>query len=243
MQPERDAYGHAIRAYHEDGEGFELVERDDGWIGPSSGPESYFLEYEDWPPREQTAMDHVEGRVLDIGCGAGRHAVYLQERGHEAVGIDVLPNAVDVCRDRGVRDVRALGIEDVRQLERPFDTVLLLGNNLGLLGTRETALKRLEALAAVTVPHARLIVESRDPYRTDDPDHLAYHERNEERGRLGGALRSRIRYQRYATDWFDYLLASPAELADIVDGSSWVVAKHLDVTPETPEYVAVLEKP
>lgn len=134
MDPDQDAYGRAIRDFHKDGEGFELVERDDGWIGPSGGPDQYFRTYEDWPARQQAAMDHVEGRVLDIGCGAGRHALYLQERGHEVVAIDVSPNAVQVSRDRGLSDVRKLGIESVTGLEGPFDTILMLGNNFGLVG-------------------------------------------------------------------------------------------------------------
>lgn len=206
MEPEQDAYGHAIRDYYEDGEAFELVERDDGWIAPSGGPEQYFREYEDWPDRQRTAMDHVEGRVLDVGCGAGRHARYLQEQGHDAVGIDISPNAVEVSRERGLAAVRELGIESVGDLDGPFDTILMLGNNFGLVGTQETAPARLEALASVAAPEATLLAESRDPYATEDSDHLLYHDRNEQRGRLAGSLRIRVRYRRYATPWFDYLL-------------------------------------
>lgn len=242
MEPDQDAYGHALRDYHERNEGFELVERDDGWIGPSGGPASYFLEYDDWPDREQVAMRHVHGRVLDVGCGAGRHALYLQEQGHDVVGIDVSPNAVTVCRNRGVDDVRQLGIEDVDQLDGTFDTVLLLGNNFGLVGTRETAAQRLGTLAARTAPDATVLAESRDPYATDDPDHLAYHTLNEERGRLGGALRIRVRYKRHATPWFDYLLAAPSEMASLTEGTSWRVVGQFDGDPEASEYIGVLEK-
>lgn len=240
MQPEQDAYGHAIRDYHEDGEGFELVERDDGWIAPSGGPEQYFRGYEDWPDRQRAAMEHVEGRVLDIGCGAGRHARHLQDQGHDVVGIDVSPGAIEVCRDRGVAEVRELGIESVTDLEGPFDTILMLGNNFGLVGTRETAGGRLEALATVAAPGATLLAETRDPYATDDPDHRAYHDRNAERGRLGGALRMRVRYRGYATPWFDYLLASPDEMATLVDGSPWRVDERIDGGAESAEYVGVL---
>lgn len=240
MQPEQDAYGHAIRDYYADGEAFELVERDDGWIAPSGGPEQYFRAYEDWPPRQQVAMDHVEGRVLDIGCGAGRHSLYLQERGHEVVGIDVSPNAVQVCRNRGLTDVRELDIQSLSELEGSFDTIVMLGNNFGLIGTRETAPTRLEALADIAAPGATLLAESRDPYDTDDPDHLAYHDRNEERGRLGGALRIRVRYRRHATPWFDYLLASPGEMASILEGSPWRLGQRIDDPEESAEYVGVL---
>lgn len=240
MDSDRDAYGHAIRDYHDDGEGFELVERDDGWIAPSGGPAAYFQGHDDWPERQQAAMEHVEGRVLDIGCGAGRHALYLQDQGHEVVGIDVSPNAVEVCRDRGLETVRELGIESVTELDDSFETFLMLGNNFGLVSTRESTPARLEALASVAAPGATLIAESRDPYATDNPDHLAYHERNEARGRLGGALRIRVRYRRYATDWFDYLLASPAEMASLVEGSPWTTATVIGDDRGDGDYVAVL---
>lgn len=242
VAPEQDAYGHAIRDYHGREEGFEIIERDDGWIGPSGGPASYFLEYDEWPNREQAAMEHVHGRVLDIGCGAGRQALYLQEQGHDVVGIDVSPNAMEVCRDQGVDDVRECGIEDVDRLNGPFDTVLMLGNNFGLVGTKETASDRLRALAAVTASDGTVIAESRDPYATDDPDHLAYHTFNEERGRLGGALRIRVRYKRHATDWFDYLLASRSEMTSLVEGTPWEVADFIGGDSDDPEYIGVLEK-
>lgn len=242
MDPEQDAYGHAIRDYHETGEGFEIVERDDGWIGPSGGPEPYFRAYEGWPDRQQAAMDHVEGRVLDVGCGAGRHALYLQERGHDVVGIDVSPNAVEVSRDRGLADVRELGIESVTDLRGPFDTVLMLGNNFGLVGTRETAPGRLRDLASIATPDATLLAESRDPHETDDPDHLAYHEFNRERGRLPGALRMRVRYGRFATDWFDYLLAAPDEMTTLVGETPWTIETVIESDGTNGDYVAVLRR-
>lgn len=241
MTPDADAYGHAIRAYHEREEGYEIIERDDGWIGPTGGPATYFLLPDDWPARERAALDCVHGRVLDVGCGAGRHALFLQDRGHDVVGIDVSPNAVDVCRDRGLEDVRELGIADVDRLDGPFDTVLLMGNNFGLVGTGESAPEHLGALAAVTTPDATVLAQSRDPYATDDPDHLAYHAFNEARGRLAGALRIRVRYKRHTTDWFDYLLASPTEMEDIVAGTPWALETVIG-GGDDPMFVGILEK-
>jgi hypothetical protein len=67
-------------------------------------------------------------------------------------------------------------------------------------------LRRLRSLANVS---ARILAESVDPYKTDKPEHLAYHERNRRRGRMPGQLRIRVRHGAYRTPWFDYLLASP----------------------------------
>ena len=69
---------------------------------------TYFSSYDDWPDNVKEAMSFVQGRVLDVGVGAGRFALYLQEQGHEVLGIDVSPGILEVCRQRGVQDLRQL---------------------------------------------------------------------------------------------------------------------------------------
>jgi SAM-dependent methyltransferase len=244
LDEREDAYGAAIRDHHAGEESYEVIERDDGWIGISAGTDLYFSEYDAWSDSEQAAVARAEGRVLDVGCGAGRHALYLQERGREVVGIDVSPGAVEVSRDRGV-DARPLDVADVRELDaEPFETVVMFGNNFGLVGTRATAPRVLGGLAAVTTDDARLLAGTRDPYATDDPNHAAYHELNRERGRLGGALRIRTRYERRASPWFDYLVVSPAELRELLGPTAWELAAVVEPNglDETGDYVAELRK-
>jgi hypothetical protein len=80
----------------------------------------------------------------------------------------------------------------------------MLGNNLGLLGSREDAPLLLEALAAMAAPGGRVIGETLNPYGTEDPRHLEYHEENRRLGRLRGQVRLRIRHLLVATPWWDY---------------------------------------
>jgi len=63
----------------------------------------YFSTFEEWWLIEKKAMEFVKGKVLDIGCGAGRHSIYLQEKGFDVTGIDISPLAVKVCRLRGLK--------------------------------------------------------------------------------------------------------------------------------------------
>ena len=195
-------------------------------------------------PARARGNGSCRGAVLDVGCGAGRHALYLQEQGHEIVGIDTSPGAVEVSRDRGV-DARKCDVADVRELEAgTFDTVVMGGNNFGLVRTRATAPRILSGLAAVTSDEACLLAETRDVHASEDPDHLAYHELNRQRGRLPDALRIRVRFKRHTSPWFDYLMVSPDEMRVVVDPTPWYVAEIIEPNElETSgQYYTVLQK-
>jgi SAM-dependent methyltransferase len=209
----RDAFGQTLL----DGADPEIVERDDGFI--SASMLNYFTPVGRWAAVERRALRFVRGRVLDVGVGAGRVALELQARGREVVAIDVSPGAVEVARRRGVRDVRLLRFEDVDASLGRFDTLVMYGNNFGLFG--------------------RIVATSNDPYGTDDPAHLAYQERNRARGRMSGQLRLRVRYRDLVGPWFEYLIVSPDEMAEIIEGTGWQI-RHL-VRDDGTYYVAVLE--
>jgi SAM-dependent methyltransferase len=158
-----------------------------------------------------------------VGAGAGRGALALQERGQQVTALDVSAGAVEVCRRRGVHDVYhgTVGQAADDGLAGVFDSALLLGNNIGLLGSRENAVPFLADLGRLIKPGgvvAGLIV---DPYETANPVHLAYHERNRQLGRLPGQLTMRVRYQNLVTPWFDWLCASPDELTALAEAARW----------------------
>ncbi len=216
----------------------EIIERDDGLI--NGAPTAHYLDGPaDWQPYDRRAVDRVRGEVLDIGVGAGRIALLLQDRGVPVTGLDVSPGALAICRRRGVRDlVHATVDEHAATGDRRYDTFLLLGNNLGLIEGRARAPEFLAALAALARPGAEIIAQGTDPYGTTDPVQTSYHEGNRRRGRLGGQLRLRLRYRELATHWFDYLMCSPEELAGLVHGTAWQL---VDVdNADAPYYLATL---
>jgi 2-polyprenyl-3-methyl-5-hydroxy-6-metoxy-1,4-benzoquinol methylase len=84
LNPKEDAFGQEMWAFYKGEEASEMVKRDDGYFDASpKGPAIYFSEYEDWDQIERRGMEFVKGKVLDIGCGAGRHSLYLQKRGFD----------------------------------------------------------------------------------------------------------------------------------------------------------------
>ena len=135
MRSDQDAHGRAMLDFLTRQRGYEIIERDDGFIGPTGGPAPVFAESRDWSAHQKRAMRSARGRVLDIGCGAGRHCLYLQGRGHAVTGIDISPGAIDACRQRGVQDARALPITRVDTHIGRFDSIFMLGSNFGLFGS------------------------------------------------------------------------------------------------------------
>jgi SAM-dependent methyltransferase len=222
----------------------EIVERDDGFIESDRfGAALYLAPYEKWPSRQRRAMRYVRGRVLDVGCGAGRVALHLQERGHDVVAIDVSPRAVEACKRQGVREGRALSIDDVDERLGRFDTIVMFGNNFGLFRSRAGAHRLLRRFHRLTSDGGRIVAESLDPYATDDQTHLAYQRRNRFRGRMPGQLRIRVRYRDYATRWFDYLIVSREEMEDLLEGTGWRIRSVIsEEGADDDHYVAVIEK-
>jgi len=239
MKPEEDAYGQEIWAYYKGEESFEILERDDGYFDAMS-PKVYFSSYEAWAPQEKRAMEFVKGRILDIGCGAGRHSLYLQEKGFDALGIDISPLAIEVCKLRGLKKAEVMSIEKVKFKPNSFDTILMMGNNFGLFGSFKKARRLLKRFHKMTSKNALIIADTRDPYKTENPAHLEYQEFNRKRGRMSGQVRIRIRFKKYVTRWFDYLMVSKEEMKEMLRGTRWEVKEFIDSGDSS--YIAIIEK-
>ncbi len=223
----QDAYGRLLLAAYEGRESHEIMERDDGFVY-AGDPSDYFEPVRKWPRTERRVLRFVRGRVLDVGCGAGRAALALQEKGLEVVAIDESPLAVEVARRRGVADARPLALCDVDESLGLFDTILILRNNLGLAGTDAAGRRLLLRLHRLTGERGRLVTDSVDPARLE-PEH-----------RETANRRIRVRFRTHASPWFRYVMLAPDEVGPLVDGSGWRVARLLD--DGSPRYGIVLEK-
>jgi SAM-dependent methyltransferase len=237
LRPDQDAFGHLLTDVVAGRDAVEVVERDDGCVF-TGDPSWYLAPFRRWWPQERRAMRFVRGRVLDLGCGAGRVSLHLQKRGLDVVGIDVSPLAVELARQRGARDVRLGTLDTAVGADERFDTILLLGNNVGLLGGEQQGRRLLRKLARLATADGRLLAGSYDPY--DGASELArgYHARNRRRGKMGGVERLRVRYRQFATPWYDVLFASREELTQLATAAGWTVRRFLD---DGAGYVAVLD--
>lgn len=240
IKPENDAYGAELKAYVKTGAPIEIIERDDGYIDYHSGVAYYFSDYHEWAGYEKKALEYVHGRIIDIGCGAGRLSLYLQENNYDVVGIDNSPGAIEICKKRGLKKAECISITRLNKKYGIFDTFLLFGNNFGLFGSCKRAKWLLKKFKNMSSKNALIIAQTTDPYNTLDPQHLAYHEYNRKRGRMGGQLRIRVRFKQYIGNWFDYLFVSKDELENLLAGTGWSVKEYIESGQA--QYFAILER-
>jgi SAM-dependent methyltransferase len=242
MKKQMDAYGKQLLAqYLGNTPNSEIIERDDNFIATGSVIGMYFTEYEQWSELEKKGIAKAHGKILDIGCGAGRHSLYLQEKGFDVTGIDNSPGAIKVCKMRGLQKALVRPIEEIDKFrQNSFETIIMFGNNFGLFGSRDNARLLLSKMSVITKPNAQIIAGTMNPYQTSNEDHLSYHKLNRRRGRMGGQIRMRVRYGKSVGEWFDYLFVSTDEMEEILSKTDWQIKELL--TSESPNYIAVLEK-
>jgi len=220
----------------------EILERSDGVTDVSAGHEIYLAAYRRWPEAERRSLRYARGRIIDVGCGAGRVALHLQQGGSDVVALDSSPLAVRAARRRGVAQTWCASLPDLSAEIATFSTVVLFGNNVGIFGTPARLRRVLSTWARRMPPEARILAESTNPYAGGAPalDRGLYF-RNRARGLAPGQIRLRSRYQDVVGPWFDWFFVSRAEMRTLLKGTGWHQSRILAGAPRDP-YVAVLEK-
>lgn len=112
--------------------------------------------------RTVDAMVPRHARILDAGCGPGRHGGWLQERGHDVVGVDGDPVLIEEARSEYpaatwvVSDLAELDLP-ARGIEADFDAILCAGNVMGFLAP-STRVDVLARFASHLAPEGRAII-------------------------------------------------------------------------------------
>ena len=129
-----------------------------------------FRDFFGMPKLEQQALFLSKGKVLDVGCGAGSHSLYLQkEKNLEVTAIDISEKAVEACQLRGISDVLKIDILEFNSIEK-FDTILLLMNGTGIFGKLENVSKYLQKLKSLLVENGQILIDSSDIIYMFDED-------------------------------------------------------------------------
>ncbi|MCF6141634.1 class I SAM-dependent methyltransferase [Flavobacterium sp. K77] len=122
-----------------------------------------FRSFQEMPLLEQVALQMSTGKVLDVGCGAGSHSLYLQnEKKLNIHAIDISANAIKTCLLRGVQNATVQNILDTSSDGNQYDTILLLMNGTGIFGTLAETPKYLQRLKSLLSPQGQILIDSSD---------------------------------------------------------------------------------
>ncbi len=128
-----------------------------------------FRNYSQMPIIEQKALQLCKGKILDIGCGAGSHSLYLQQKGFDVTSIDISQNAITACKLRGINNAKVQNVLDLNS--QKFDTILILMNGTGIFETLSQTDKYLTKLKSLLSPNGQILIDSSDIiYMFDDND-------------------------------------------------------------------------
>jgi SAM-dependent methyltransferase len=119
-----------------------------------------FREFDEMPKLEKDALNLCHGAVLDIGCGAGSHSLYLQNKGLSITALDASKGAIASCKLRGVKKNIHSKIADFNG--QRFDTLLLLMNGIGIAGTLLDLNILLAHLKTLLKPGGQILLDSSD---------------------------------------------------------------------------------
>lgn len=162
-----------------------------------------FREYAEMPKLEQKALQLTKGKVLDVGCGAGSHALYLQnEMNLDLKAIDISANAIKACKLRGLKNVEVVNVLDLDASEK-YDTILLLMNGTGIFGKLDQIPTYLKKLKSLLKEDGQILIDSSDIIYMFDQDEDGAYEING--NGYYGELTFDLQYKGETEDTFDWL--------------------------------------
>lgn len=205
------------------------IERDDGLENQLPSALAYFE-----APRsemERAYLDALDGPVLDVGAGAGSHALYLEARGLPVTALDSSEGAVQVCRRRGCLDARRMDLRNLDLEPGYFSAIIVMGNTIGVHQTPATLPVLLRNLAVAARSGGRLLAAMLDPLDTNDPVHLRYHQQNCERGQPPGMSIIRLKYRGLVGDWVRLWMPTRDEFLSAASDSGWSLVDEQQLGP------------
>ena len=201
--------GSAIADYHATGKAARLRVFSPMFDEDEIPVATLFRRFDEMPAIEQEALKVADGAILDVGAGSGCHSLALQAMEKSVTAIDISPLAVETMRQRGVKDVRE---QDFFTLDGRFDTILMLMNGIGIVGT----LSRLPAFFMqvdhLLAPGGQLLCDSSDLcYLYEDEDGII-----DLTGVEGyyGELSYQLQYKAVKGESFPWLFIDPETLRE-----------------------------
>ena len=209
MRSDQDPMGQAIADYHATGKASRLRVFSPMFDEDEIPVATLFRTIDEMPAIEQEALKVASGHILDVGAGAGCHTLALQAMEKRVTAIDISPLAVETMRQRGVRDVLE---QDFFTLDGQFDTILMLMNGIGIVGTISRLPAFFMQVDHLLAPGGQLLCDSSDLcYLYEDEDGII-----DLTGVEGyyGELTYRMQYKAVKGEPFPWLFIDPETLRE-----------------------------
>lgn len=165
----KDLFGKAILDYQTNNSPEDLITETSISEADEMSVAYLFRSYAEMPKLEQKALQLAKGKVLDVGCGAGSHSLYLQnELNLDVTAIDISANAIKACELRGLKKAK---VQDIMLLDgEKYDTILLLMNGAGMCGKLKNIPNFLQKLKSLVTDDGQILVDSSDIIYMFDED-------------------------------------------------------------------------
>ena len=166
----KDLFGKAILDFQTNNSPEDLITETSISEADEMSVSYLFRSFSEMPKIEQKAIQLCKGKVLDVGCGAGSHSLYLQNQMNlDVTSIDISENAIQACELRGLKKAKLQNILDIEN--EKFDTIILLMNGTGIFETVKKTSIYLQKLKSLLKPNGQILVDSSDIiYMYNDTD-------------------------------------------------------------------------
>jgi 2-polyprenyl-3-methyl-5-hydroxy-6-metoxy-1,4-benzoquinol methylase len=158
-------------------------------------------------------LKFVKGKILEIGCGAGRIMKYLQDNGHNITGFDIDSTLISLCKERGINNVYE---ESYINMEKfgIFDTIITLNRTIGIAGTITGVKAFLRQCYASTKVDGILIFDSLEVRPELSTTVAGVYER-----------KLRYKYEDQYGEWFSWINFSSDIARKLLTETSWNIEK------------------
>lgn len=198
----KDIFGEAIKDYYNQKYTEDILVQADDFDDDCIPIPYLFRSYKEMPKVEQKALDISFGKVLDVGCGAGSHGLFLQNKKHlDVTAIDISEGAINICKKRGLKNTFVQNIFDHTHIK--YDTILFLMNGSGIIGS----LNRIDHFFT----HVKTLISSGGQILMDSSD-ISYLFQDDDGGfwvdasaGYYGEMSYRLKYKGQESETFDWL--------------------------------------
>ncbi len=205
MDKNKDIFGKAIKAFYEENDETDIIVHSPDFEDDVIPIKYLFRNFQEMPLLEQKALELCTGKVVDVGCGAGSHSLFLQENKLDYMAIDTSPGAIEVARKRGLKNAECKDFFKLK--DERFDTILMLMNGSGIVGKLKNMPHFLDHSRSLLKDDGQIILDSSDLI-------FLFDEELTDQEEYYGELKFQLSYKGVTSDFFDWLYIDPSLLKE-----------------------------